>query len=1587
MAQVRKFQGGGKTAEIGGYTINTNNEKDMELLRSMAAMNPKYAGTVQNILDNINHSGYNNTYKMYVTADNRFVEEGAVEDVKDKHMTQRVQRATSRKDTPINNMFKIQEAKDWGQTGADFVSDFIRKKSAMDASSSKPKEEKPKYDFTVKGVEGPWDWKEDNTWNDRSVRNAGMLAQWNLLKDYANAKDRSRYDVSSLNQDNLNAFLELYKTNPNLFSDYENVFKTGGTKLDDKSDFYSTFGWFGFNNGVTPQTEAEKKAKEEEDKTKKAYTDAGLNYDEWKDRVIINDDGSLTPFNGVLPTEYLTGNYMFNNKWHANPGEEWLRGYAKIGNRLYDLDTAGTEKTPLYNYLRQKGGFYDLNAKGDYAGSNAQIEWLWDADTLVNTPTGMYGDFYNGNYQYDPTNLRLSETKWKNGTLNDGDQIVLYRDLTDNSMDPFGVRKEQLGIVNNGNLIHKNLNSSEFTGLYGGEKELKEQQQWLTRNRASLNPKSEYYGYYVDNDNPYFTFYINPVTNEITMVPKDIVTSETLPSGAGIKLDEVKGSALMTLLNSSKIRSLIATNPRFATKLKNTISSLTGTDIQDLFKGNFNRIKELTNFGLDEKEASLIIEELYNRGSNNKSAGNVHKRRSDNTSYLEDVIELNKNGGVIKAQNGTVINAGVKDNKPKQTVKEKDIVRPDEPGVPGSNKTLSRADIAELVAVGGDVLGTVAGLFGPVGDIAGSSLGLLASGTRFGANVSRDGFQLGDLGRFAMDAGLDAVGLLPFVGDAARVAKVTKGIQKVSRVLSPLFIGMGLTAAAGSVDKAIKGEEFTVQDWSNLAAGFQALTNAGVLGKQRFNKAKIDSMASRMRGDIELPSYKAKIDKTEVTVTADEFAKNIDGKSKDEVIKFLKNKVKKAGVADNKMPKDIIKHFGLESKGIGKWAKVSDPNMPTVEPERSTFRSFFTPGLNRHLDDAAANGNLQRLVDKYTGFNKETTNGFGVDVSKITGPELSRSMSRTLASVASERGLNVPVTPKRWLRYSTLSRPKNGTYAHITPTNASIEAEAAARIGSLPIGNRMMEGLNATGVTQRLLPQAPGPRSTKDLQLLAREATLADMGRPAPKRYEMLGSLSKQRTPERPVRDRIGPNESALDDWAQSTNPAAMNLWRKYPNLFVRLNGYKQAFDNVKTEASFRKLIANLRNDVEFQLALNENPGLLRQEMLNAAARAGIMGAPRKELIKGMVFKKGGILKGKYGLVDLAKGILKDAYDPTKKYDVLGHIVTDPDNVDKTLTVSDITEPMKIGPAAFKTDYATDRIYSALGKDHSADLADPSSVRLEGDEFRPGKAFYAREALDLKNYANARKTAKTARDLGYKTADIMGGMTMSMPIERDFRYILPVDNELSKNIANYKATASTFNTNNDPKLATQAKLHILDRAANMENEKSRAVSDSVTQQNIERDQRAMRMDQIRADIANKNKQIVGQSLLAKVNADAAYNLEVQKLKDARAYKYQDMFNKLGKVDSNIQSAKDQITMRMNLPGVTDKQRESLQSLLSSYDDPKYRNMMLRSALYAKKGTKLRSTSDLLLLDNQKAVNKAIEKLNDNTMKLILKAMS
>jgi len=96
MAQVRKFNTGGKTVKIGGYTVDSNNKEDIELLESMS-MNPEYGGLARSVLSHLTNPGYNNTYEMYVTQDGRFVTSGELQEEKDKYMNKRLQKSTSKK--------------------------------------------------------------------------------------------------------------------------------------------------------------------------------------------------------------------------------------------------------------------------------------------------------------------------------------------------------------------------------------------------------------------------------------------------------------------------------------------------------------------------------------------------------------------------------------------------------------------------------------------------------------------------------------------------------------------------------------------------------------------------------------------------------------------------------------------------------------------------------------------------------------------------------------------------------------------------------------------------------------------------------------------------------------------------------------------------------------------------------------------------------------------------------------------------------------------------------------------------------------------------------------------------------------------------------------------------------------------------------------------------------------------------------------------------------------------------------------------------------------------------------------------------
>lgn len=192
-------------------------------------------------------------------------------------------------------------------------------------------------------------------------------------------------------------------------------------------------------------------------------------------------------------------------------------------------------------------------------------------------------------------------------------------------------------------------------------------------------------------------------------------------------------------------------------------------------------------------------------------------------------------------------------------------------------------------------------------------------------------------------------------------------------------------------------------------------------------------------------------------------------------------------------------------------------------------------------------------------------------------------------------------------------------------------------------------------------------------------------------------------------------------------------------DLFVKYRKYQQAFSKVNSEKSFRKLLENMGNDIEFRLAMEENPGLLRQEMIDAAARIGLMGRNRKSLLSdnNLVFKKGGILKAQPGTkfnldfkpTTFAGKTAGFTFDPSLKVDIL-----DPNYKPIQSTAERVTSNAMFGTIPTKG-----TIYDAFGKasNPASDALSQYGVRSAEEQISDAKA-----AAELANPSGARPTGQ-----------------------------------------------------------------------------------------------------------------------------------------------------------------------------------------------------------------------------------------------------
>lgn len=225
-------------------------------------------------------------------------------------------------------------------------------------------------------------------------------------------------------------------------------------------------------------------------------------------------------------------------------------------------------------------------------------------------------------------------------------------------------------------------------------------------------------------------------------------------------------------------------------------------------------------------------------------------RRLANAHYDSTRTSKKENGGILYMQFGGTYSARAnysnyqqqraqeKKTKEEETVRQKAESKgrtAEEQKVadrkPGSitSGDWTGADYTRLASIVADI-GSLGAAYVPVyGTAASAVLGVGSSLANYGADVSENGFKLGDLGSLAMNLGLDTVGLIPGLGTAAKGSKMLKtAVKYIPKTLSLLAAYNYTGPAIESMKKAMTpGADLTVDDWRNIAEGFKMVLQGG----------------------------------------------------------------------------------------------------------------------------------------------------------------------------------------------------------------------------------------------------------------------------------------------------------------------------------------------------------------------------------------------------------------------------------------------------------------------------------------------------------------------------------------------------------------------------------------------------------------------------------------------------------------------------------------------------------------------------------------------------------------------------------------
>ena len=554
------------------------------------------------------------------------------------------------------------------------------------------------------------------------------------------------------------------------------------------------------------------------------------------------------------------------------------------------------------------------------------------------------------------------------------------------------------------------------------------------------------------------------------------------------------------------------------------------------------------------------------------------------------------------------------------------------------------------------------------GNIVGGFTGIGGSAARFVSDIKRDGFDGGDIGRLALNLGLDALTFIPFIGSAAKATKMGKAAKgltkagknidkvaeaakktedlisksdvlgnipnfgklfkpgekakKVGRALEIALPAVGTINGIGAAINAASDGEITSNELSSIATGVMsgALLGRGI--SRAIDRSALRAIQKKL--NISAPeqsfsaTFKNKDGKDITVILKGDDLSSLKGKRKKELIKTLETKVTNAGGNLEKTgikAEDLIDRFKIPMKdgmisGINKnWNKTNIPKDKKLDV-------YDTEALsNQKLAETLQNPNLgywtNRAARAYRYGLSHNADALS-SIQKSTGKTITWNPAWTFGGKQSS-WLDIPSantpsqTPKQILALPAWNS-STGNINSIQSQGPIITSQPKIA-GLLP--QYASSHRNAQG--QFLLPRGDG-RFFKKTQRVWNGGPAHEVIQLQPAKYS--------RTPRKSTRRNIGLEQAHKQRVLQEAGRQQMPVIR----------GLQEDIAKVRTSEDFKNLLFKINNRGSYKEIIKNNPEIkdqLRQMFIHLdPVRLGNWMTKYD-----LRFKKGGkIIKGQNGL-------------------------------------------------------------------------------------------------------------------------------------------------------------------------------------------------------------------------------------------------------------------------------------------------------------------------------------------------------------------